>query len=106
MDDWDEQVRDQQLAFVEAAEGLEGQAEEVRARLVDAAEPARGPLLRELDMYTKLAENVRTMARIPFPIPDEGVTVREEPLAPGGLVYVDPDEVEPPRRPKAPEDPD
>jgi hypothetical protein len=43
-----------------------------------------------LDLVTKLAANVRTMAKIPFLIPEEGVTVREEPDAPDGLVYVDP----------------
>jgi hypothetical protein len=89
MDDWDEQVRHQQLAFAEAAEGLEGQAAAVRARLAEADEPAGGPLRRELDLYTALARNARTMARIPFPIPDEGVAVRE---SPDGPVYLDPDD--------------
>lgn len=94
MDDWDEQVRDQQLAFVDAAEDLEAQANRIRDELA-AAEDARRPnLLLNLDLVTKLAANVRTMAKIPFPIPEEGVTVREEPDAPDGLVYVDPDEAE------------
>jgi hypothetical protein len=107
MDDWDERVRDQQLAFADAADGLADQAEQLRARLADAGEQAREPLLRELDMYTKLAENVRTMARIPFPIPDEGVTVREDDTAPDGLVYLDPDdpEADPHTPGTAPEDP-
>lgn len=92
MDDWDEQVRDQQLAFVDAAEDLEEQAQEIRQQLETAEEIRRPNLLMHLDLVTKLAANVRTMARIPFPIPDEGVTVREEPDAPDGLVYVDPAE--------------
>ena len=94
MDDWDEQVRDQQLAFADAAQDLEAQAEEIRAELPNAEHARRASLLRHLDLVTKLAANVRTMARIPFPIPEEGVTVREEPDAPDGLVYVDPAEAD------------
>jgi hypothetical protein len=92
MDDWDEQVRDQQLAFADAAEDLEAQAEEIRAELPDAEQARRASLLRHLELVTTLAANVRTMARIPFPIPEEGVTVREEPDAPDGLVYIGPAE--------------
>lgn len=94
MDDWDEQVRDQQLAFADAAQGLEEQAEEIKAELPHVGQDRRASLLRHLDLVTKLAANVRAMARIPFPIPEEGVTVREEPDAPGGLVYIDPAEAE------------
>jgi hypothetical protein len=92
MDDWDEQVRDQQLAFVDAAEDLDAKAEEIRAELDQVRDAQRPNLLMHLDLVTKLAANVRTMAKIPFPIPAEGVTVREEPDAPDGLVYIDPDE--------------
>ncbi|HEX3781044.1 MAG TPA: hypothetical protein VHX38_15390 [Pseudonocardiaceae bacterium] len=92
MDDWDEEVRDQQLAFVDAAEDLEAQARDIQLQLETAEEVRRPNLLMHLDLVTKLAANVRTMAKIPFPIPDEGVTVREEPTAPDGLVYVDPEE--------------
>jgi hypothetical protein len=92
MDEWDEQVRDQQLAFTDAAQDLEEQAEEIKAELSHAGQDRRASLLRRLDLVTKLAANVRTMARIPFPIPEEGVTVREEPDAPDGLVYLDPDD--------------
>lgn len=92
MDDWDEQVRDQQLAFVDAAQDLEEQADVIRAELDQAEDAGRAGLLMHLDLVTRLAANVRTMAKIPFPIPEEGVTVREEPDAPDGLVYVDPDE--------------
>ncbi|HEX4226351.1 MAG TPA: hypothetical protein VHZ97_28575 [Pseudonocardiaceae bacterium] len=92
MDDWDEEVRDQQLAFVDAAEDLEAQAERLRAELAGVEQARRPNLLTHLDLVTKLAANVRTMAKIPFPIPAEGVTVREEPDAPDGLVYIDPDE--------------
>jgi hypothetical protein len=93
MDDWDEQVRDQQLAFVDAAQDLEAQANEIRSELEHAGDARRRNMLMHLDLVTKLAANVRTMAKIPFPIPEEGVTVREEPDAPDGLVYIDPDEV-------------
>ena len=93
MDDWDEQVRDQQLAFVDAAQDLEEQADAIRAELDNAQDTGRSGLLMHLDLVTKLAANVRTMAKIPFPIPAEGVTVREEPDAPDGLIYVDPAEV-------------
>jgi hypothetical protein len=92
MDDWDEQVRDQQLAFVDAAQDLEDQADAIRAELDDVEDAGRPSLLIHLDLVTKLAANVRTMAKIPFLIPAEGVTVREEPDAPDGLVYIDPDE--------------
>jgi hypothetical protein len=93
MDDWDEQVRDQQLAFVDAAQDLDAQANEIRAELEHVGDAHRPTMLMHLDLVTKLAANVRTMAKIPFPIPEEGVTVREEPDAPDGLVYMDPDEV-------------
>lgn len=92
MDDWDEQVRDQQLAFADAAQDLEDQADAIRAELEQAEDTGRPSLLTRLDLVTRLASNVRTMAKIPFLIPAEGVTVREEPDAPDGLVYVDPDE--------------
>lgn len=92
MDDWDEEVRDQQLAFVDAAQDLEDQADAIRAELEHAEDAGRRSLLTHLDLVTKLAANVRTMAKIPFLIPEEGVTVREEPDAPDGLVYIDPDE--------------
>jgi hypothetical protein len=92
MDDWDEQVRDQQLAFVDAAQDLEDQADAIRAELEQAGDAGRPRLLTHLDLVTRLASNVRTMAKIPFLIPEEGVTVREEPDAPDGLVYVDPDD--------------
>lgn len=92
MDDWDERVRDQQLSFAEAAEGLEAEAASVRERLADAPAAQRDPLRRQLEMFDRLAANARQMARIPFPIPEEGVTVREDPDAPDGLAYVDPDE--------------
>jgi hypothetical protein len=90
MDDWDEQVRDQQLAFVDAAQDLEEQADVIRAELAGVGDASKSSLLMHLDLVTKLAANVRTMAKIPFLIPEEGVTVREEPDAPDGLVYVDP----------------
>jgi hypothetical protein len=92
MDDWDEQVRDQQLAFVDAAQDLEDQADAIRAELEQVEDAGRPRLLTHLDLVTRLASNVRTMAKIPFLIPEEGVTVREEPDAPDGLVYVDPDD--------------
>ena len=92
MDDWDEQVRDQQLAFADAAEDLEARAHRIRAELEQAQESRKPGLLMHLDLVNKLAANVRTMAKIPFPIPEEGVTVREEPDAPDGLAYLDPDE--------------
>jgi hypothetical protein len=92
MDDWDEQVRDQQLAFVDAAQDLEDQADAIRAELEQVEDVGRPRLLTHLDLVTRLASNVRTMAKIPFLIPEEGVTVREEPDAPDGLVYVDPDD--------------
>jgi hypothetical protein len=91
MDDWDEQVRDQQLAFADAAEDLQAKAHRIQAELEDAPEARRPGLRRHLDLVNKLAANVRTMAKIPFPIPEEGVTVREEPDAPDGLVYLDPE---------------
>ena len=110
MDDWDEQVRDQQLAFADAAHDLEAQAEEIRAELPNAEQARRASLMRHLELVTKLAANVRTMAKIPFPIPEEGVTVREEPDAPDGLVYVDPAEADelfgPPDIKDDPDDPD
>ena len=92
MDDWDEQVRDQQSAFDDAAADLEEQADAIRAELHDADDTNPAGLLARLDLVTSLAANVRTMAKIPFLIPEEGVTVREEPDAPDGLIYLDPAE--------------
>jgi hypothetical protein len=92
MDDWTDQVRDQQLGFLEAADDLDERATEIRARLA-AAEAAGAPtdgLRTELRRTTELAVGARTMSRVPFLIPDEGVAVREDPAAPDGLAYADP----------------
>lgn len=97
MDDWAEQVREQQLGFLEAADDLDERAAEIRARLV-AAEAAGQPadaLRNELRWVTDLATSARTISRVPFLIPDEGVAVREDPAAPDGLAYADPTEVTP-----------
>ena len=97
MDDWAEQVREQQLGFLEAADDLDERAAEIRARLV-AAEAAGQPadaLRNELRWVTDLATSARTISRVPFLIPDEGVAVREDPAGPDGLAYADPTDVTP-----------
>lgn len=97
MDDWAEQVRDQQLGFLEAAEDLDERAAEIRSRLATAeaaAQPVEA-LRHELRWVTELATSARTMARVPFLIPDEGVAVREDPAGPDGLAYADPAEMTP-----------
>jgi hypothetical protein len=97
MDDWTEQVREQQLGFLEAADDLDERAVEIRARLdaaVTAGQPADG-LRNELRWVTDLATSARTISRVPFLIPDEGVAVREDPAGPNGLAYADPAEMTP-----------
>jgi hypothetical protein len=106
MDDWTEQVRDQQLGFLEAAEDLDSRAAEIRIQLdaaVTAGLPADG-LRNELRWVTELASSARTISRVPFLIPDEGVAVREDPGGPGGLAYADPAEMTPDLRPSLPPD--
>jgi hypothetical protein len=44
---------------------------------------------------TELATSARTIAKVPFLIPDEGVAVREDPTGPNGLAYADPADVQP-----------
>jgi hypothetical protein len=97
MDDWTEQVREQQLGFLEAADDLDERAVEIRARLdaaVTAGQPADS-LRNELRWVTDLATSARTISRVPFLIPDEGVAVREDPAGPNGLAYADPAEMTP-----------
>jgi hypothetical protein len=97
MDDWTEQVREQQLGFLEAADDLDERAAEIRARLdaaVTAGQSADG-LRNELRWVTDLATSARTISRVPFLIPDEGVAVREDPAGPNGLAYADPTEMTP-----------
>lgn len=111
MDDWDEQVRGQQLEFLEAADDMDERAAEVSGRLTDADDTARPSLEQELRMYTEIAGMARLAARIEFPIPDEGISVRADPDAPGGLVYaevadVDPELAERVRRSQEDEDAD
>jgi hypothetical protein len=97
MDDWAEQVREQQLGFLEAADDLDEHAAEIRTRLA-AAEAAGLPvagLSNELRWVTDLATSARTISRVPFLIPDEGVAVREDPAGPDGLAYADPADMTP-----------
>jgi hypothetical protein len=97
MDDWAEQVREQQLGFIEAADDLDERAAEIRTRLA-AAEAAGLPvdgLRNELRWVTELAASARTIAKVPFLIPDEGIAVREDPTGPNGLAYADPADVRP-----------
>ena len=97
MDDWAEQVRDQQLGFLEAADDLDERAEELRSRIAaaEAAGEAVGGLHNELRWVTELATSARTISRVPFLIPDEGVAVREDPAGPDGLAYADPTDMSP-----------
>jgi hypothetical protein len=98
MDDWSEQVREQQLGFLDAAGDLEDRAAELRTRLTTAsADGQTGEGLRdELRWVTELASSARTMAKVPFLIPEEGIAVREDPCGPNGLAYADPTEVNSP----------
>lgn len=92
MDDWAEQVREQQLGFLEAADDLDDRAAGIRERLAAAEADGRptDALRNELRWVTELAGSARTMSRVPFPIPDEGIAVREDPTGPNGLAYADP----------------
>lgn len=97
MDDWTEQVREQQLGFLEAADDLDERAADLQARLT-TAEAAGQPvdaLRHELRWVTELATSARTISRVPFLIPEEGVAVREDPAGPDGLAYADPAEMTP-----------
>ncbi len=97
MDDWSDQVREQQLGFLEAADDLDERAAEIQARLAaaDAAGRPTEGLRNELRWVSDLAASARTISRVPFLIPDEGVAVREDPAGPDGLAYADPTEVTP-----------
>jgi hypothetical protein len=97
MDDWAEQVRDQQLGFLDAAADLDERAAALRVRVAaaEAAGEPTGVLRNELRWVTNLATSARTIAKVPFLIPDEGVAVREDPAGPGGLAYADPADVHP-----------
>lgn len=97
MDDWVDQVREQQLGFLEAADDLDERAADIRARLAtaEAAGQSADALRNELRWVTDLATSARTMSRVPFLIPDEGVAVREDPTGPDGLAYADPAEMTP-----------
>ena len=97
MDDWAEQVREQQLGFLSAADDLDERADALRVRLAEATStgtPADG-LRNELRWVTELAASARTIAKVPFLIPDEGIAVREDPAGPNGLAYADPADVRP-----------
>jgi hypothetical protein len=100
MDDWSDQVREQQLGFLDAADDLDDRAAEIRARLdTDERGVANGQgdgLRDELRWVTELANSARTMAKVPFLIPEEGVAVREDPCGPNGLAYADPADVNTP----------
>ena len=95
MDDWAEQVREQQLGFLAAADDLDERALALRVRLAEAtaAGAGTGGLHEELRWLTELATHARTVAKVPFLIPDEGVAVREDPAGPDGLAYADPADV-------------
>lgn len=97
MDDWAEQVREQQLGFLDAAADLDERANALRVRLTEAeaAGAAVGGLRDELRWVTELASSARTIAKVPFLIPDEGIAVRDDPAGPNGLAYADPDDVVP-----------
>jgi hypothetical protein len=97
MDDWADQVREQQLGFLEAADDLDERAADLRSRIAaaEAAGQAVGALRNELRWVTELATSARTISRVPFLIPDEGVAVREDPAGPDGLTYADPADMSP-----------
>ncbi len=97
MDDWAERVREQRLGFLAAADDLDERADALRVRLAeaDAAGTPTDGLRHELRWVTELAASARTVAKVPFLIPDEGVTVREDPAGPDGLAYADPADVRP-----------
>lgn len=97
MDDWAEQVREQQLGFLSAADDLDERADALRVRLAEATAAGRTAdgLRNELRWVTELATNARTIAKVPFLIPDEGIAVREDPTGPNGLAYADPADVLP-----------
>ncbi|HWE88827.1 MAG TPA: hypothetical protein VG317_05120 [Pseudonocardiaceae bacterium] len=110
MDDWDERVRRQQLEFTDSAAELDERAARLRERMADIEPGSRPGMEQELRMYTEMAGMARLAAKIEFPIPDEGISVREDPEAPGGVAYaevadVDPDLAEQLRRSReSPED--
>jgi hypothetical protein len=95
MDDWDERVRRQRLEFADSAEEMDERAARLRERLDAAEDGARPGLEQELRMYTEIAGMARLAARIEFPIPDEGISVREDPDAPGGVAYAEVADVDP-----------
>jgi hypothetical protein len=64
-----DQVRAQQLGFLEAADDLDGRAAELRGRLAQAGTEADS-LRHELRLLTELAGSARTMAKVPFLIPE------------------------------------
>ena len=95
MDDWAEQVREQQLGFLSAADDLDERAAALRVRLARATGRVADGLRHELRWVTELATSARTVAKVPFLIPDEGIAVREDPAGPNGLAYADPADVLP-----------
>lgn len=96
MDDWDDKVRVQQLGFREAAEELEEQVERLRLDLAATRdEGTRHGIQYRLTAFTEMARTARIAARIQIPIPEDGISVREDPDGPGGLAYTDVVDVDP-----------
>jgi len=96
MDDWDDKVRAQQLGFREAAEELEEQVERLSRELMAARdEGTRRGIQYRLTAFTEMAQTARIASKIQIPIPEEGISVREDPDGPGGLVYADVEKIDP-----------